>query len=217
MFVSQYLEFVTSSEVKPLAVSDIGGSNPNSIQKENISKLISYLNLANIEVHKIFALIQKEFLLEAVLHNKMYDLPTDFLCAMSAAYNDGTPLSMNNDRTLFTDNVDVGISVMFPEPFKALTKGTDPSGRNIISLTYVASPPQVSKTTDFIDISHAFTDAIINYIAYKAYASMQGEIQATNNTFYLRFIESCRSIKENGLVTVDNLDSNTKLTDAGFV
>jgi hypothetical protein len=38
-----------------------------------------------------------------------------------------------------------------------------------------------------------------------------------NNTYYLRYQESLRHIRMMGLHNSDNLDSNVKLTDRGFV
>ncbi len=218
MLVSDYLNFAINGEIKPLSVADIGGESPNAVQSKNRETLIGYLNLANIEIHKKFALIQKEFLLEEVENNKYFDLPIDFLYASSASYEDGTQVPLNNERLVMdSSNVNSCVSVLFPEQFKALTKGTDRLGRKRISLICVVAPDKISSINAFVDISHVFTDCILNYMAYKAYTSMQGDIQATNNTYYLRFIESCKTIVTDGLITVDNLDSNVKLNMNGFV
>ncbi len=218
MLVVDYLNFAVNGEIKPLTMADIGGETPNSVQSKNRETLIGYLNLANIEIHKKFALIQKEFILEDVENNKYFDLPIDFMYASSASYEDGTQVSLNNERLCMDGkNVDQCVSVMFPEQFKALTKGTDRLGRDRISLICVVAPDKVTSIDGFVDISHVFTDCILNYMAYKAYASMQGDIQATNNTYYLRFLESCKTVVTDGLITSDNLDSNVKLNMRGFV
>ena len=75
----------------------------------------------------------------------------------------------------------------------------------------------MTKTTDFLDLPEIYTEALLDYVAYKAHASIKGDMKAENNTYYLRFIESCKNIKIAGLSNSDNLDSNTKLTDRGFV
>ena len=69
MYVSDYLSHIVRGDVKNLYVSDIGAANPNATQLENADILISYLNLANLELHKRFALIQKEYVLTEVTHN----------------------------------------------------------------------------------------------------------------------------------------------------
>ena len=67
MLVSDYLSHITKGDVKNLYISDIGTGTPNTTQQENIDILISYINLANLELHKRFALIQKEYILEQLL------------------------------------------------------------------------------------------------------------------------------------------------------
>ena len=108
--------------------------------------------------------------------------------------------------------------MLFPHPFKILVKGTDVSlKRDDISVVYVAVPPTVSLTTDFIDLPQVYNDAIYNYVAYKAHASVKGDMKEENNTYYLRYQESLKHIRIMGLHNSDNLDSNVKLTDRGFV
>lgn len=218
MYVSDYLSHVTKGEVKQLYLSDIGTGTPNATQSANISTLISFLNEANLELHKHFGLIQKELVLTDVTNNSLHSVPTDFLYAVSAQYNDGTEVAINNERSKYVDKVDENVSLLFPHPFKILVKGTDVSlKRDDISVVYVAVPPTVSLTTDFIDLPQVYNDAIYNYVAYKAHASVKGDMKEENNTYYLRYQESLRHIRIMGLHNSDNLDSNVKLTDRGFV
>jgi len=217
MLVSDYLEYAVAGEIGPLSVKDIGEEDPTAIQLANRIKLIKYLNLASIEVHKKFALIQKEFLFKNISNNKLYDIPTDFLYAISASFDDGTEIPINNGRVVLLDSVDAAVSVLFPAPYKALTKGTDRKGRDEISLIYVSSPPDVNAMTDYIDLSNIYTEPILYYMAYKAFGSKDGKRDGENNTYYMRFIESCRHIELAGYVNPDNLDTNVKLNEAGFV
>ena len=62
-----------------------------------------------------------------------------------------------------------------------------------------------------------YNEAIYNYMAYKAHVSVKGDMKEENNTYYLRYQESLRNIRLLGMVNSDNLDSNVKLTDRGFV
>ena len=217
MYVSDYLSYLTTGEIKQLAISDLGDVTPTDKQKENKASLINFINLANIELHKRFALISKEMVFTDVKPNSLHSIPTDFLFAVGATYKDGTEIPINNEKTNIVDNVDYNVSVLFPAPFKMLVKGTDEDSRDDISLVYVAAPPKVTKTTDFLDLPEIYTEALLDYVAYKAFASVKGDMKSENNTYYLRFIESVENIKMTGLVNSDNLDSNTKLTDRGFV
>ena len=218
MYVSDYLSHIVKGEVKQLYVNDIGTTSPNTVQQANIDTLISYLNEANLELHKHFGLLQKELVLTDVTNNSLHNVPLDFLYAISAQYDDGTEVSINNERANYVDKVDENVSILFPAPFKILVKGTDVSlKRDDISIVYVAVPATVAKTTDFIDLPQVYNEAIYNYMAYKAHVSVKGDMKEENNPYYLRYQESLRNIRLLGMVNSDNLDSNVKLTDRGFV
>jgi len=217
MLVSDYLQFAVTSDIKPLKFSDIGGDNPTAIQQSNIDTLIGFLNLANIQIHKKFSLIQKEYVLEGISHNKTFPIPIDFMYPINAAFEDGVEVPINNERVNIVDSVDNQVSVLFPSPFTALVKGTDELGRTDISIVYVATPKKLTSANDFIDISDIYTEALLYYMAFKAFSSVDGSMQATNNTYYLRFVESCKNIVTDGLSSIDNLDSNIKLDERGYV
>ena len=217
MYVSDYLSYITSGEIKQLAVSDIGTTAPTAAQIANKTALINFINLANLELHKKFALISKELVFTDVLPNSSHAIPVDFLFAVSASYKDGTEIAINNEKTNIIEDVDYSVSVLFPSPFQMLVKGTDIDARDDISLVYIAAPSKATLTTDFLDLPEIYTEALLDYVAYKAHASVSGDMKAENNTYYLRFIEAVKNIKINGLGNSDNLDSNTKLTDRGFV
>ena len=217
MYVSDYLSHITKGEVKQLYVSDIGTTSPNTLQKANIAILISYLNEANLELHKHFGLIQKELVLTDVTNNSLHSVPVDFLYAISAEFNDGTEVAINNERTNFIDKVDYNVSLLFPAPFKILVKGTDNLKRDDISVVYVSTPPVLTLTTQFVDLPQVYNEALYNYVAYKAHASIKGDMKEENNTYYLRYQASLKNIRLLGMTNSDNLDSNVKLTDRGFV
>jgi hypothetical protein len=217
MYVSDYLSHITKGEVKQLYVSDIGTTSPNTLQQANIAILISYLNEANLELHKHFGLIQKELVLTDVTNNSLHSVPVDFLYAISAEFNDGTEVAINNERTNFVDKVDYNVSLLFPAPFKILVKGTDNLKRDDISVVYVSTPPVLTLTTQFVDLPQVYNEALYNYVAYKAHASIKGDMKEENNTYYLRYQASLKNIRLLGMTNSDNLDSNVKLTDRGFV
>ena len=217
MYVSDYLSHITKGEVKQLYLSDIGTGAPNLVQQANINTLITYINEANLELHKHFGLIQKELVLTNVTNNSLHNVPVDFLYAVSATFSDGTEIAINNERTNFIDKVDYNVSLLFPAPFKILVKGTDNLQRDDISLVYVSIPTTAVLTTDFLDLPQVYNEALYNYVAYKAHASVKGDMKAENNTYYLRYNESVKNIRLLGMKNSDNLDSNVKLTDRGFV
>ena len=219
MLVSDYLSHITKGEVKQLYLSDIGTTSPNAVQQTNIDILITYINEANLELHKHFGLIQKEYVLTDVTNNSLHSIPVDFLYAISATFDDGREVAINNERTNFIDDIDYNVSILFPAPFKVLVKGIDTKSppKDDISIVYVSIPAVVTLTTDFIDLPQVYNEALYNYVAYKAHASVKGDMKAENNTYYLRYNESIKNIRLLGMKNSDNLDSNVKLTDRGFV
>lgn len=217
MIVSEYINLLVSSELKPLSISNIGGEIRDKTQEENVDTIIRLLNLANFAVHAKFSLLQKEFLLEDIANNTYYKLPNDFVNPLQCVLRDGTQVPINNDRRVFVDGEDKQLSVMFPEPFRCLVKGAMIDNQSVISLLYSASPEVITKPSHNINLTSAFTQAIIDYTAYKAFLGVDGKIDQTNNTYLMRYVAGCKAITETGLYGTDNLDSNIKFEERGFV
>jgi hypothetical protein len=217
MLVYEYVNLLVASELKPLGLANIGGDFRDEIQEKNLQDIIGLLNLANSALHEKFALLQKEFLLEDIENNKTFALPDDFVYPINAALEDGTQVPLNNERKVLVDKTDKALSLMFPEPFVCLVKGEDINSQVIVSLVYIASPKKVTKPTDKISITSAFTQAILDYVAYKAFLGVDGHVDKTNNTYYMRYIADCKAIETSGLAVIDNLNSNVKLLERGFV
>ncbi len=217
MLVSEYVNLLVASELKPLSLANIGGDNRDEIQEKNFQDIVSMLNLAINALYEKFSILQKEFILTDIENNKPYTLPDDFIYPMNAALEDGTLVPVNNERRLFVENVDKCLSVMFPEPFICLVKGEGWNAEQTkISLVYVATPEPVTKPHDKVKLTSAFTQAVIDFVAYKAFLGVDGHIEQTNNTYYMRYQADCKLIETTGLTDIDNLDSNTKLYDRGF-
>jgi len=220
MHVYEYLEQAAMSEVSPLNLGDISlpdGVGPDNDQYLNQQKLINFVNRANLEIHKIFQLIQKTAQICNSPPQCLFRLPKDFLHAIYASFLNGVEVPLNNDRAVIVNGVERCVSLMFPAPFLMEVKGIDGLGRVSIGMVYVAAPPKVCKISDWIDLGEQYNEAMINYITYLAYCSQNGDVKSTNNTFYMRFKSSCDMIRNIGLQTSDNLDNNCKLNERGFV
>jgi hypothetical protein len=225
MYIKDYIEFLINGEIQSLAVKDVGDLDPNAAvapttdQKTNQDKIRTYLNLANIELHKKFNILQKTMLLEYAVDGEEFAIPDDFLHAISCTFEDGDEIPINNTRITLDPitQKDANYSVLFTDPKYARIKGTDKDGRQTVILTYAAAPTLATSTTSKLLIPQVYTEALLNYAAYKAHAAITGDIKAENNTYYMRFRESCAQIEMSGLYNPDNLDTNTKLTDNGFI
>ena len=217
MVVSDYINLLVAGELKPHSIANIGGEHRDEQQEINVQALIGFLDLANKAIHEKFSLIQKEILLKEFYNNRTYELPGDFTYPVSAELLDGTKVPFNNERRLLDGSEDWGLSLMFPEPYLVLVKGKDFGGQEDISLVYSATPVQVEGVHDSLGLTSSFTQAVLDYVAYRAYIGIDGHIEGVNNTYYLRYLADCNLIKSGGFVASDNLGSNLKLVDRGFV
>ena len=223
MKVYEYIDFLINGEISQLGLSDVGDMAPSSVvtptavQVKNRNKIRSYINLANIELYKKFDIATKDLELDFALNNEEFTIPDDFLHAISCKFTDGTEIPINNDKVEFVDGVDTKVSVMFKDPSKLTIKGTDKDGRKNMVMSYAASPKLASTIYINLKLPQQYTEALLNYAAYKAHVTISGDMKAENNTYYLRYNESCKQIQLLGLNNPDNLDSNTKLEDNGFV
>jgi len=223
MYISNYIDFLINGEIQQLALADVGDLDPNAAvaptasQKANQDKLRTYLNLGNIELHKKFNISQKDMLLDYIRDGEEYKIPDDFLHVISCTFEDGEEIPINSTQIKLENGKNMNLSVVFNNPKFATVRGNDVKERNNIILTYAASPKIAKTNQSKFELPQVYTEALLNYVAYKAYASVSGDIKAENNTYYLRFQESCKQIRLSGLTNPDNLDTNTRLIDNGFV
>ena len=225
MKASEYINYLVNGEAYKLAVQDVGdlavnpSSTPTAPQETNRKKFINYLNLANLAIHKRFHLLQKQFEIDNPTNDEEYALPSDFLAPIYAYYNDteAEEIPIKDTYRKIVDNVDTAVSLLIPEPFKITVKGTDTSKRPQIILIYAASPPVISQVNHSLNVNNVYTEAMLNYAAYKAYSAISGDIKAENNSYYLRYESNCRQIIASGLGGDNETETNTKLEDNGFV
>ena len=225
MKASEYINYLVNGETYKLAIQDVGdlavnpSSSPSALQETNRKKFINYLNLANLAIHKRFHLLQKQFEIDNPANDEEYALPSDFLAPIYAYYNDteAEEIPIKDTYRKIVDNVDTAVSLLIPEPFKITVKGTDTSKRPQIILIYAASPTVITQVNHSLNVNNVYTEAVLNYAAYKAYSAISGDIKAENNSYYLRYESNCRQIIASGLGGDNETETNTKLEDNGFV
>ena len=225
MKASEYINYLVNGETYKLAIQDVGDMAVNpavtatTLQNTNRQKFINYLNLANLAIHKRFHLLQKQYEIDSPTNDEDYVLPDDFLAPVYAYYNDSTKeeIPIKDTYRKIVDNVDTAVSLLIPEPFKVTVKGTDTTKHPQIILVYAASPTVITKVTHSLNISNVYTEAVLNYAAYKAYSAISGDIKAENNSYYLRYESNCRQVITSGLGGDNETETNTKLVDNGFI
>jgi len=226
MKVSEYIDYLTTGECSKLAIASVGdmsanpSPSPSAVQIVNQNKFINYVNLANLALHKRFNLVQKTLELDNPLDGEEFDLPSTFLAPIHAYYAvDYEPVSIKDDSVNLINKIDTAVSILINEPFKAVIKGTDQETpkRNQILLKYAAAPKKAKTTYADLKINEVYTEALLNYAAYKAHGAISGDMQGENNTYYLRYESSCKQLINSGMWGNNEIEVNTKLTDNGFV
>tara|TARA_R110000803_G_scaffold151460_2_gene216599 strand:- start:1113 stop:1787 length:675 start_codon:yes stop_codon:yes gene_type:complete len=224
MKVSEYISYLTSGECAKLAISDVGdmtnGGSPTAVELVNQGKFINFVNLANLALHKRFHLLQKEFEMDYPTNEEEFALPIDFLIPIHAYYtSDFTEVTIKDSYVNMIDAVDTAVSILLPEPFVAIIKGTDQDSpvHTQIILKYAAAPIKAVTTFKDLKINEVYTEALINYAAYKAHSTLSGDIKDENNTYYLRYEASCKQIVTSGMWGNNEIEYNDKLIDNGFV
>ena len=226
MKVSEYIDYLVTGECSKLAISDVGDTSanpsptPTAVQTTNQNKLINYINLANLALHKRFHLLKKTVELDNPLDGEEYGLPADFLTPLYAYYtSDFDPVTIKDDSVKLVNKVDTAVSILINEPFKAAVKGTDSETpkRSQIMLKYAAAPKKAKSTITDLKISEVYTEALLNYAAYKAHSAVSGNMQDENNTYFMRYESSCKQLINSGMWGNNEIETNTKLEDNGFV
>jgi len=226
MKVSEYIDYLTTGECSKLAIASVGdmGANPDivptAVQVTNQNKFINYVNLANLALHKRFNLLVKTYEMDSPLDGEEYTLPSNFLVPIYAYYaSDFVQVPIKDDSVKLVSDVDQHVSILIPEPFKAVIKGTDAEDpkRTQILLKYAAAPTKAKTTYADLKINEVYTEALLNYSAYKAHVTTSGGMQDENNTYYMRYEASCKQLINSGMWGNNDIEINTKLEDNGFV
>ena len=224
MKASVLIDYLVGGDCSKLAIADVGDTSvnpdtpPSTLQLANTAKFIKYINLANLAVHKRFHLLQKEIELDNPSDGEEYTLSSDFLAPIHAYYSaDFDPVTIKDSYVNVVDSVDTAVSILIPEPFKAVIKGTDSKARTKIIMKYAAAPIKATVATSNLNISEVYTEALLNYAAYKAYGVISGDIKDENNTYYLRYEASSKQIVTSGMASNNEIEYNSKLEDNGFV
>jgi hypothetical protein len=224
MKVSEYVDYVINGDCAKLSISDVGDMSlnptvsPTLAQAANQLKFINFVNLANLALHKKFHLLKKTIEFDSPSDEEEFTLPPDYLVSVEAYYaSDFDPVSIKDTSVKVVGGVDTAVSILIPEPFKAVIKGTDSEARTPIMFKYAAAPRKAVSTSTDIKISEVYTEALLHYISYKAYGTISGDIKDENNTYFLRYREACLQITASGMDPNNHIDENTKLIDNGFV
>lgn len=212
--------------------------------KDNDNTVVAFMNLGLIEIYKRFVLRSDEALLTLKDGKTVYKVDgtdtdiyttpegTDINCVemgagkymhLVAAYGPGPDAE---DYDLDTISLPINVeddpysvnTVSYNEiQVSVITEGSQ------ISIVYTALPDRVDTTVvgweDLeVPVPDQFTETLLHYIGYRGHGSMDGSIEAENNTHYMRFEASCNKLRELGVgITPDDFNMDSRVSDRGFV
>lgn len=204
MTVQNVIDLARNGELKNIAVRD------------DVSAVLGFINLGMIELYKRFPIKTEEHIIELQDGVDVYTMPDDFMWIVAAydevdedseAYvkvmpinEEDNPLSLN---TIAWNKVQLPVSIL----------------NAYISVIYVAAPPVFTEAdlAEELPLPPQMVEALLHYIGYRGHGSVDGNIQAENSTHYQRFEASCQRIRQEGMITPDDLNMDGRLGDRGFV
>lgn len=213
MTVADVIEYAKYGELAQLSVVKQLKCNTPTEVVDAEKQVISYINLALIELYKRFNLRTEETTITMTAVNTIYSITESELNSIYSVYaEDGTSYVLNdenNPNAILTPSYN---TIQIPNP----------SAGGIVYIVYNASPTPIvwndNLTAIVVPLPPAMVEPLLHYIGYRAHGAMNGEINSENNTHYMRFEASCKNLKELGIVpTEDGMPSATKLEDKGFV
>jgi len=233
MKLSEIFEYLSYGELSQLA---IGSADDGGIQARDYPKVISYVNLAMIEIYKRFSLREKQVLITLDDSITEYILNDDYavsnvdsvepikyitdtisspftndvlmIVRIVDADGDEFPLnSIDDELSLFTPNPTT-VSMSYPEDETTMT------------ITYRAYPDKIALTTatpETIEVAlpEQLLEALLSYVAHRAYSSMNNSEATEGTTYYSKFLAAIRTVKETGGILKTYTD-NSRLDDNGW-
>ncbi len=171
------------------------------------TKIIGYINLGLIELYKRFQLRSAEAIVTMESDSTLYTLdPTDTRVQMDATALDIMSIQEAYDESgaQLTINVENdGYGIMTPS-FNQVQIPNPAEGEKI-GVVYLAGPTFITLPTQTLALPISLLEALLHYVGYRAHGSVDGNVQAENNTHYQRFEASVNRAKMLGVVTMDDI------------
>ncbi len=233
MKLADILEQLAYGELSRLAYAKTG-----TIVEADWPKVIPHINLGLTELHKRFPLQLEEVAVQQYEQISMYKLHSDF-----AVTNTGStePVKYIVDTSFypFKDNVlkilsvhnEIGEELYLNDsnndwsiqtPSYDTIQVPDPEAANELAVIYQANHAKIliaglDPATEEINLSGAYLEALLQYVAARAFASVPSlEGISDSNNYMGKFERSCLKITEMNLISDDNT-SNLKLEQRGWV
>lgn len=230
MILSKLLQYLTNGELSQLSLGNVA-TNENLIPK-----IISGINLGTEELYKRFPI--KLSRIEVHLQGAIQEYYLHSSKALSNMPIAGNILDyyLHDNEEPFTDNI-IRIETVYDELSEELPLNVVGNSDSLVTINhnvlrvsnpvddifytieYRASAPIIGLEEDpdtiEVNIPNAFTEALINYVAYRVFAAINmNSAEAVN--YYAKFETSCVLLNNLGLWNKE-VTTNFKLENSGWV
>lgn len=199
---------LVSDVVKDLAVGELR----NISIKNDKDAIASFIYQALLALYVKYNLKTSEYILTLDGYNTSYELPNDCLRVVAVYDENGNSVPLNDEECILSVFTPSDNIIEIPEPTADMQ----------LSIIYYATPSRItydSGTDTFTPSSFTLNaglyQALLNYVAYKAFSSINGETNTENNVYMLRFEASCKEAELRGVFPEDN-STNRKFSNRGF-
>lgn len=184
--------------------------------KDNTAAILAFLNMGMIELYTRFPIKTEEFIVNLQENTTMYEMPADFMYALSA-YDEVPEGSTDTVIRVPINEEDDPYSIFFPDWNTVQIPMT--ANNTYISIIYVAKPTTytVDDMDAILELPDTLVDALLSYIGYRAHMGIRGDAQSDNNAHWLRFDRNCKKARELGVAfPIDSLKMSERINDRGF-
>ena len=186
---------------------------------EDENQIIALMNLGLIEIYGKFSILQEEQLIQVTAGKTRYRLQDNSQKVLQVFYRDmnkNPPLGNDEFTEIPLNDINCDESVFTPQPY--ILHIPNPDEGRVYSVVQIVTPPFLTKDNiDTVDLIFPpqFLDPFVNYVAYRAYKSMNGDEKTEIGSHWRAYMSSCNEVYKKGLVQYTMM-TNTKTTDRGF-
>ncbi len=208
MRVRQIFDILKNTELKQIIVG------------EDDDAVITYLNFALIEVYGKFNILQEEQKITVVEGQTRYRLQENSQRILQVYWRniiENPLLGDNSFNEIPINDINCDESVFTPQPF--VLHIPNPEAGREYSIMQTVTPPYITKENiDTVDIivPPQLLECIVNYAAYRAYKSMNGDEQSEIGSHLKAYIYSSKEVLRKGMVNY-SMVTNLKGPQGGFV
>lgn len=207
MRLSEIITILKDTELKQIVVG------------EDDSLVLSLLNLALIDIYGRLNILQEEQTISIVEGQTRYTLQDNSQKVLQVFHRNTITNPLDGDdafEEVTINDINSEDSVFTPSPY--VLHIPNPDVGEIYLVIHVVTPPYITPsnidTIDFI-VPPQFLEAITSYAAWRAYKSMNGEMQTEISSLYQTYERAVNDILKRGL-SYQSILTNIKSKDRGF-